>query len=234
MCYSLEAYTNAGSLPVSIVGRITRLKVSHLLIQVHGVALVATECPKLILDMNISGENRNIVINCDLLTLAKWADGNGGVSITSTTDMYIWLPIGFYDTNINDINYKIKSSSDLGANALTLDMTAYRMDDQAPILELEKRTLGVTPVTFDRVLQMYDINTAYNSAKKSTLTFENNSQMVVPHKVAFGLHQATAKLESANTFGLLYSDKDMGLGRKVTIFPDTAFDVLTISYSGIN
>jgi len=234
MCYPLEEYSNAGSLPVRIVGRVTKLKISHILIQIHGVALVATECPKLVMDMTISGENKNIMTNVDLLTLAKWCDQNGGVSINSTTDMYLLIPVGSLDTNVQDLNYSIISSADLAANALTITMTAYRLSDSLAVHEFEKRSLPVTPVSFNRVKQIFDINTAYNSAKKSTLTFINNSQMVVPHKTAFCLNQATSIIEAVNTFGLIYSDKDFGMGRQVTIFPDTAFDALIVSYSTLN
>lgn len=234
MCYPLQDYSNAGSLPVSIVDRVTRLKISHILIQIHGVALIATEAPKLILNMNLSGENKNIITNVDLLTLAKYCDQIGGVAMQSTTDMYMLIPIGSLDTNLNDLNYSIKSTSDLGANALTITMTAFRFNDAMPITELEKRSLGVTNVTFKRVQKIFDINTAYNSTKKTTLTFANQSQMVVPHKVAFALNQAVAQVEAQNTFGLLYYDKDMNMGREVTLLPDTAFDALITSYSTLN
>lgn len=235
MSYALEAYTNAGSLPVSISGRITKLKVSHVLIQVHGVALIATELPKLILNMNISGENRNLVTSCDLLTLAKYADQNGGCTMVSTTDAYILLPIGSIDTNVNDVNYKIHSTADLGANAMTIDMVAYRLGDNIPILEYELRAMPTSSITFKRVMLAFDINTSYNDTQKTILTFAgNNSQMTVKHGHAFALNQAVSKVESANTFGLLYSDKDMNMGREITFLADATFNMLVVSYSQVN
>jgi len=226
--YPLEAYSSAGSEVVSIKGRVTKLKISHILIIVRGVALIATELPKLILNMSISDGNKNTVINCDLLTLARFTDIMGGSALNSTTDARILIPVGTIDTRDFDLNYQILGSSALAANAMTIDITGHLLTENLPIYVFEKRTLPVAPVFYKNLLKLYDIATAYNSTVKTTLTFENNSQMVVDHKTGFAMAQVQSQIEADNTFGLIYGDKDMYTGRNITVQPGTAYTALTV------
>lgn len=233
--YKLQEYDNgAAAVSISITDRVTKLKFTHLLFQIRGVALIATELPKIILNATISGINKNIITNVSLLNFAYYSDMLGGVGLNSTTDAYILIPLGSLDTHVQDLNYSIKSTSALAAQQFNMNVYAVRLDEEMDLLEYEYRAIPTTNVTFDNVYRIYDTATAYNSAVNTVLTFPNNSQMTIPHKMAFALCQAQSKLESQNTFGTVFSDKDLDQGRQVTLLASAAWNALIISYSKLN
>lgn len=232
-------YTNAGSLPVSTCDvRFTKYKISHLIFRAHGVALKATELPKLILNANISGDNnlvKNIITNVPLSVLVDYCNILNGVALKSDTDMYCVLPIGSLDLTNQDLNISVKSTSDLGANAFTLDIYAERQSDIDPVLEYQYRAVPTDAVSVPNVLQVYDVSTAYNSSVVSKLFFDNNSELTIPHKIAFAKCQQMSQLETENTWGLIHSDKNIATGqaggRRIRIEPTTAFNAFLIQYS---
>lgn len=209
-----------------------KVKISHLLILIHGTAVKATEAPKILINGRIMDENnqsRNVISgNMPLDVLGAYSDMLGGVGFNSTTDEYVLLPIGSRDLSDKELILDIKSSAALAANDLIMEISGLRLDDNMPALEYQYRSIPIAGITVPRCLCMYDVNTAYNSSVVSVITMENGSQLNIPHNTGFALAQATQKLESVNTFGIIYQDKDMEEGRKITIEPSAAFNAFIL------
>lgn len=227
-------YSNAGSLPVSVDVRFSKYKISHLIFRIHGVAIKATESPKLILNAFVSGANnlvKNIITNVPLSVMGEYCNILKGVSWNSTTDLYMVIPVGSLDLTNMDLNVSVKSSSDLDANALTMDIYAARYSDNDPVVEYQYRSIPTDAIALSSVKQIYDVATAYNSSVISKLYFDNMSELTVPHKIAFTVCQQIGAVESENAFGLVFSEKTEPTGRKLRIEPTVAFNALIVQHS---
>lgn len=230
--YKGVEYSSAGSEIVVASARFSKIIMSHLLIGIRGVAVKATEAPKLIVNAHVSGGNalvKNLITNVPMNIFGEYKEIIGGRSWNSTTDLYLSIPVGTLNLKNMDFNVEVKGSSALAANALTMNIYAARYSDDDPVVEYQYRQIPVDAVSLKNVLQIWDTNTAYNSSVVTKLHFEeNNSELSIPHKMAFVQAQQMGDVATETAWGLIHPDKDMGLGRSVRIEPSAAFYAFTV------
>ena len=237
--YKIIDNSSSTAVAVAVSGRGSKFKMSHLLIKIVGTAIKATEVPKLTMNAYLTGANnlvKNLVTNCPLLALGNYTDMMGGNAwIAADTSAFILLPIGSVDLTNTDLNIDISSGgSTLAANAFSLKVYALRLSDTMPLLEFQYRAIPVDAISLGNVMSIYDVNAVVGSTVVSTLTFENGSQLTMPHDMSLALANTVSKLETQNTYALVYNDKDMMGGRKVKIEPSTAFNAFIVQYSQLN
>lgn len=224
-----DTYNNES---ISESKRLTRVKISHLLISIHGTAIKATEAPKMYLNakiQDINNKGRNVVQgNPPMKVLADFSDMRGGVAWNSTTDLFCLLPIGSRDLSQNELIVELKTTAALAANDCIVKIFGVRLDDSLPPIEYQYRNIPADGINFPSLLWLYDVASAYNDTNESTLTFEDNSQITVPHYMGWALAQATEKLESENAYALIFQDKDISGRRTVHVRPTSAFDAFVV------
>lgn len=224
---------------VNISEKLEKIRFSHLSIQVHGVAIKATEAPKLIVNAWTQDKNANIrkrITNVPLVAFGEYQDMQGGVGFISTTDLHAAIQMGSLDLRDQNFYLEIKSSSNLAANDCVFSIYAVMLAEDLPELEYTYKAITTDGYNVINALAVYDTATAYNSAVKTLITMPNGSQMTIPHKQGFSLCQCSSRLETANAYGCVYSDKDMFVqgGRNIRLEPDTSFNAFIIQYSILN
>lgn len=232
MYYSInQSSLSAGA--VNISQKLENVKFSHLSIQLHGTAIKATEAPKLVLNCwtQDSGSNiRKRVTNVPLSVLGEYQDMNGGIGFISTTDLHILLDMGTIDTSDQTFWFEIKSSSNL-ANSAVISIFAVMLVENSPEKEYMYKAITTDGLNIVNCLSVYDIDTAYDSTVESLITFKGSqNQLTIPHKQAFSVAMASSRLETANKYGVIYSDKDYSTGRDIRIEPNTAFNAFIVQY----
>lgn len=220
---------------VNIQEKLEKVKFTHLSIQIHGVAIKATEAPKMIVNAWTQDNQANIrkrITNVPMNQFGEFQDMSGGIGFISTTDLHALIPLGLIDCREQNFYLEIKAAA-LAANDCVISIYAVMLADEMEQYEYIYKAVSTDGYNINKALAVYDVSTAYNSAVKTVITMDNGSQMTIPHKQAFSVMQASARLETANGWGVIYSDKTMEGGRDIRIEPDTAFNAFIIQY-GLN
>lgn len=222
---------------VSYSKRIQKVRMSHLLIYGEGTAAtLVADLGKLIMNLSLSGAvERKLVTQVPLYSFVKYANFMFGSHIRSTTGYRILIPIGSLALDNSDMVIDIVSSANT-ANIVTMQLCTVRLDDNLPILEYIQRTVGVEGAPFDRVLALFDMNAAYNSAIASLLTWDNGNNMTVYHSDANALADIIGKVESATSIDIaqLLIDKDCEFGRMIKVEPSASCPLFVVQRSILN
>ena len=222
--------------------RMSRVRFSHLLLHgkstdgtAHSSSELIADLKKIIINSALSGfasQKKNIT-DVSLWDFINVSDMSGGVGYSATDLSYrALIPLGDYNLQDSDMIFDVASSSNL-TKQLSFRMVALRLGDGIERVEYLKRPVPTDGVHFARVLQLYDVDVNATEVK-SLLSFENGTQAEIRHHSALELTQAVSRIESVNTYGCVYSDKDIEEGRAFKIEPSAAFNALAIQYSTLN
>lgn len=238
-----EGTFSAGAINEQI--RLTRVRFSHLMIKLidkgtvpHTSAEMIADLKKLVINSSVSGfasQKKNIT-DCLAWDFATLTDMSGGVGYSATElGARLFIPLGDYNLQESDIIIDINTSSNLTKD-IGFRVTALRLADNMERLEYLRRTVSTDGLHFARVLQMYDVNVNIAGTEvKSIITFtENDTQATVRHNTAYDLTQAVSQVEAVNTYGCIFSDKDVEEGRSIRVQPDAQFTAFAIQYSTLN
>ena len=239
----LEEIFPVGSVSRQI--RVTNLRFSQFLVYMSGAQDITVDSSNLRLTVtvnNVGKAGKNIVIInnvpiSDFINLTELLKGQGyfGQHLYGATVKYnkatALIQAGDFALSVSDMVIDISGTV---SQDVRLKFYVVRVQDGLPYITYQRRSIGTDGALFPNVLRLFDVSSGPDSTNVTTLTFEDNSQVDIPHDAAFLLSISKNSDKDGNMpvpFGEIFKDKDNRFGRAVKFQPVEAFDAFIVQFN---